>query len=76
MFQDMVNVGCNVIIGNGSDTSIWHDRWIEEASLATLFPSLYKLWFQKEASVQEVWNGTSLHLTFTRGKAAKGCRMD
>lgn len=28
MFQDMVNVGCNVIIGNGSDTSIWHDRWI------------------------------------------------
>lgn len=44
-------------ISNGRGTSFWKDRWIGEQPLAPLFPRIYSISSQKEATVGDLWNG-------------------
>jgi hypothetical protein len=45
-------------IGNGSNTSFWHDKWVGTQPLKEVFPRLFLISTQKECSVMEVgrWN--------------------
>ena len=42
------------IVGNGRRVQFWKDAWCREVALCTLFPSLFALAVQKEASVADV----------------------
>jgi hypothetical protein len=46
-------------LGNGRLTSFWHDPWVGNVSFSILFPRLFSLSTQKEASVAEVYNQSS-----------------
>jgi hypothetical protein len=41
-------------IGNGDDTSFWHDIWVGTQPLKKVFPRLFLVSIQKECSVLEV----------------------
>jgi hypothetical protein len=50
----------NKKLGNGALTSFWRDKWIGEIPLCDRFPRLFSISTQKEASVEEVRNQTSV----------------
>ena len=43
-----------IIIGNGRRTSFWNDVWVGQYPLKQLYPVIYNLNQQKEATVAEV----------------------
>jgi hypothetical protein len=44
------------MLGNGENTSFWADRWTEEVPLRDLFPRLFSISMEKEASVASLKN--------------------
>jgi hypothetical protein len=48
-------------VGNGALTSFWKDKWIGDAPLKNLFPRLFAISNQKEASVADIWNSGEEH---------------
>jgi hypothetical protein len=50
----------NKKLGNEALTSFWRDKWIGEIPLCDRFPRLFSISTQKEASVEEVRNQTSV----------------
>lgn len=46
-------------VGNGVGTSFWHEQWFGNSNLKVVFPRLFSLSEQKEASVEEMgwWDG-------------------
>jgi hypothetical protein len=64
-WNDLVSIGtvdgvdrlCGIFfkrIGNGGETSFWHDRWVGVQPLKDVFPRLFLVSTQKEACVSEV----------------------
>jgi len=60
-------------VGVGSSISFWHDRWCEESPLRDLFPSLYVLAVNRDASIADyyqrgpgcvVWSPVFIHDAF------------
>ncbi|XP_060190615.1 uncharacterized protein LOC132619869 [Lycium barbarum] len=51
-------------VGNGLKFSFWDDKWIGHEPLKQLYPDLYTLCFQQQATVAELWTrqGWNLHL--------------
>jgi hypothetical protein len=58
MWNDLLKVrhvylkGRSMKVGNGKNTSFWHDRWCGLVSLADKFPDLYKLCVDQDCSVE------------------------
>ncbi|KAK1410822.1 hypothetical protein QVD17_37363 [Tagetes erecta] len=44
-------VSIQVDIGNGVNTSFWHDSWIHDSPLCSIFPNLYRLETVKDVVV-------------------------
>jgi len=42
------------LVGNGRDTSFWHDIWVGEIPLKLKFPHLFELSVDKECSVEDM----------------------
>ena len=42
--------------------SFWEDKWIAQRTLKQLFPDLYTLSFQQNATVAEMWTGQGWNL--------------
>ncbi|KAI5003541.1 hypothetical protein ZWY2020_030701 [Hordeum vulgare] len=53
-------------IGNGDHISFWHDIWAGNCSLKVRFWNLFDICNQQDCTVSQVWNGTSLRLSFRR----------
>uniref|UniRef100_A0A8I6XRD0 Reverse transcriptase zinc-binding domain-containing protein n=1 Tax=Hordeum vulgare subsp. vulgare TaxID=112509 RepID=A0A8I6XRD0_HORVV len=53
-------------IGNGANVRFWHDTWAGECSLKVKFWELFDICNQQECTVSQVWDGTSLRLSFRR----------
>jgi hypothetical protein len=43
-------------MGNGAQTNFWAEKWIGEIPLKDLFPRLFSISRQKEATVAEIWD--------------------
>uniref|UniRef100_A0A8I6WLN0 Reverse transcriptase domain-containing protein n=1 Tax=Hordeum vulgare subsp. vulgare TaxID=112509 RepID=A0A8I6WLN0_HORVV len=53
-------------IGNGDNINFWHDIWAGDCSLKVRFWNLFEICNQQDCTVSQVWNGTSLRLSFRR----------
>lgn len=53
-------------VGRGDKISFWHDTWAGDCSLRTMFWDLFEICNQPDCSVAQVWDGTTLKLTFRR----------
>lgn len=54
------------VVGDGSRVSFWHDVWVGDISLKTQFWDVFDLCQQQNCTVQQVWDGRILKLTFRR----------
>jgi hypothetical protein len=54
-------------LGNGRLTSFWYDRWIGNVPFCVLFPRLFSISTQKEASVADVYNSILLQDNWVLG---------
>ncbi|KAG5617981.1 hypothetical protein H5410_017805 [Solanum commersonii] len=57
---------CNIKLGNGRKTSFGEDRWLEQGSLKTLFPHIFRLNQQQRAIVAKIWASQGWNLSFRR----------
>jgi hypothetical protein len=57
--------GRSVVVGNGKNTSFWHDRWCGLVSLADKLPELYAISKEQDCSV-EYMKLKKWHLSFRR----------
>ncbi|KAF3639050.1 Ras-related protein RABC2a [Capsicum annuum] len=53
-------------VDNGFKASFWDDWWIEQNNLKTLFPDLYILSLQKQATERQIWMENGWKLNFGR----------
>jgi hypothetical protein len=53
-------------IGRGDKVRFWEDNWLGSSSLVIPFWKLYRIVNEKNATVDEVWNGSSLKCSFRR----------
>lgn len=53
-------------VGNGIKISFWKDNWLGQGSLSQMFPDIYILNQQQEATIGEVWNMQVWNLTYRR----------
>ena len=53
-------------LGNGNKISFWDDIWVGDSSLKTQFWDVYEICQQQHCAVSEVWDGSTLKLTFNR----------
>ena len=54
-FKESVEVS----MGNGNDTSFWHDRWLRGMQLKEVFPRLFILSIVKGKSLSKFQDGSS-----------------
>ncbi|GKF38225.1 RNA-directed DNA polymerase, eukaryota, reverse transcriptase zinc-binding domain protein, partial [Tanacetum coccineum] len=57
---------CKLVIGNGSTTSFWHDRWYGDVCLKEKFKRLFNLEIQKDASVASEFQMPNVVSSFRR----------
>ncbi|WMV18963.1 hypothetical protein MTR67_012348 [Solanum verrucosum] len=55
-----------IVIGNGRRTSFWNDVWVGQYPLIQLYPVIYNLNQQKEATVADVRDNQGWNLSFRR----------
>jgi len=55
-----------IVIGNGRRTSFWNDVWVGQYPLMQLYPVIYNLNQQKEATVADVRDNQGWNLSFRR----------
>ncbi|KAG5577611.1 hypothetical protein H5410_057745 [Solanum commersonii] len=55
-----------IVIGNGRRTSFWNDVWVGQHPLIQLYPVIYNLNQQKEATVADVRDNQGWNLSFRR----------
>lgn len=53
-------------VNNGRKVLFWDDDWLGNGCLKQLFPDIYLLNQQQQATIQEVWNNNGWNLTFRR----------
>ena len=53
-------------LGSGEKISFWDDVWVGDSSLKTQFWDVYEICQQQHCAVSEVWDGSTLKLTFNR----------
>ncbi|XP_060216840.1 uncharacterized protein LOC132644271 [Lycium barbarum] len=53
-------------VGNGLKVSFWDDKWIGHEPLKQLYPDLYTLCLQQQATVAELWTGQGWNLHLRR----------
>jgi hypothetical protein len=59
-------------VGNGKSIRFWEDRLFGNYSLAIQFWPLYVIVNEKGTTIDEVWDGTDLKLTFRRTVSEQG----
>jgi hypothetical protein len=59
-------LGIRWVVGNGKKVRFWEDCWLGNTSLAITYWPLYVINEQQGKTVQEVWDGDNLMLTFKR----------
>ena len=59
-------VGFSWNIGNGKRVRFWEDHWFGNATLATQYWDLYNLANEHNATIDKIWDGYTLKLTFRR----------
>jgi hypothetical protein len=57
---------CERIIKNGRKTLFWTDSWVNNSPLASEFPRLFHITFQKEITLFKVKDGGSGSIRFRR----------
>jgi hypothetical protein len=60
------HMGIRWVVGNGEKIRFWEDQWLGNTSLAILFWPLYVINEQQGKSINEIWNGKELQLSFRR----------
>ena len=63
---ESVKFGYRWKIGSGNKVRFWEDTWFGTSPLAVQFFDIYILCNEQGKTVQSVWDGTSLKLTFRR----------
>jgi hypothetical protein len=53
-------------VGDGKKVRFWDDCWFDSCSLAIQFWSVYSIVNEQEKSINEMWDGENLKLTFRR----------
>jgi hypothetical protein len=56
---DIFNLGINIIVHSGNNTSFWHDSWISSIPLKNEFKDLYDICNFKFALIYDVFNSDS-----------------
>lgn len=64
--QPISLVGCAAVVGNGKDTSFWHDRFLGECSLASSYHHSFQICSTTTISVHDVVVSTGHALQFIR----------
>ncbi|TVU34487.1 hypothetical protein EJB05_16322, partial [Eragrostis curvula] len=59
-------------VGNGKRIRFWEDWWFGTSSLAIQFWELYVIVNEQNSSIDDVWDGSNLKLTFRRTVNEKG----
>ncbi|GKA44036.1 hypothetical protein Tco_0736760 [Tanacetum coccineum] len=87
VWQDILRVGeemdelgleftssCRGVLGDGSDTKFWLDRWVDDRRLCDRFSRLFHLDMGKEGSVRdkEKWVNGSWHWMWEWRRSIKG----
>lgn len=69
------SVFMQVHIGIGDSTSFWHDPWIHDSPLRLVFPALYNMEEEKEATMAErVFQNVAPSLGDSCGPAQPNCK--
>jgi hypothetical protein len=64
--REMFYNHCKMIVGNGKKTSFWKNTWTSDSPLATKFPCLFDLAYDKYISVNKVLSSNFEALSFRR----------
>lgn len=59
-------MGYTWVVGNGKKIRFWEDQWFGNSSLPIHFGHLYAICNEQGKTVEEVWDGNNLKLTFRR----------
>lgn len=59
-------------MGDGLTTSFWNDVWVDRCPLSTLFPELYSVNSQQNATVGEIYQEGIWELRFRRNLNEEG----
>ena len=57
--NEIFNLGINIIVHSGNNTSFWHDSWISTTPLKIEFKDLYDICNFKFAFISDVFNSES-----------------
>ncbi|GJN39691.1 hypothetical protein PR202_gb28826 [Eleusine coracana subsp. coracana] len=63
---EAAKVGFKWQVNNEKSVKFWEDWWFGNSSLAVQYWDLYKIVNEKEATIEEVWDGVNLKFTFRR----------
>ena len=59
-------IGFSGKVGNGKRARFWEDHWFGNATLATQYWDVYNLANEHNATIDKIWDGYTLKLTFRR----------
>jgi hypothetical protein len=63
---EAATIGYQWRVGNGRRVKFWEDQWFGTSSLAIQYWEVYCLANEQNCSIADVWDGTSLKITFRR----------
>ncbi|WMV23794.1 hypothetical protein MTR67_017179 [Solanum verrucosum] len=61
-----MQIRAKVKIGNGQQTSFWHDKWTGQGTMKQQHPELFALSQQQHATVAMMWTGQGWNLFLRR----------
>ena len=61
-----VKFGYRWFVGDGAKIRFWEDTWFGSSPLSVQFWGLYTVCNENLATIQQVWDGVNLKLTFRR----------
>jgi hypothetical protein len=60
------HMGVKWIVGDGNKIRFWEDHWVGNTNLAIMYWPLYVICERQGKTINEVWDGENLKLTFRR----------
>jgi hypothetical protein len=63
---EAAKIGYQLKVGNGRRVIFWEEQWFGTSSLAIQYWEVYCLANEQNCSIADVWDGTSLKVTFRR----------